>query len=173
MHTKASGNLGEQIAAEYLEDQGCRVLERNAVYCGAETDIILEAYCDERGNILKGAFAKPSFLGRIFGRPRKNTAYSDTAAAKEKSDKEVIIKNGVRYEKTIIFCEVKTRYGKEYGDAAETITAQKIARCVKSAKGYLVRHGLEGHRVSFHVVCVTPQGIEHIKDAFGEDDVRF
>lgn len=173
MHTKASGNIGEQTAAEYLKKQGCRVLERNAVYYGAETDIILEAYCDERGNILKGAFGKPSLLSRLFCKSRKANTDSNTAAAKEKSDKDFIIKNGVRYEKTIIFCEVKSRYGKEYGEATETITAHKIARCVKSAKGYLSHHGIEGRRVSFHVVCVTPQGIEHVKDAFGESDVRF
>lgn len=45
MNTKAKGNIGEEIAAKYLENKRYKILERNAVYAGAEVDII--AYKDK------------------------------------------------------------------------------------------------------------------------------
>ena len=40
MNTKAKGDLGEQLAAEYLEREGYKILQRNAKYCDCEVDII-------------------------------------------------------------------------------------------------------------------------------------
>lgn len=38
--TKAIGDIGENIACDYLEDNGYEILERNAKYLGAEADIV-------------------------------------------------------------------------------------------------------------------------------------
>ena len=39
-NTKAVGNIGEELAARYLEKRGYVMLERNAEYAGCEVDII-------------------------------------------------------------------------------------------------------------------------------------
>ncbi len=44
-NTTLIGNIGEQLACDYLTDKGYRILERNAKICGAEIDIICEAPC--------------------------------------------------------------------------------------------------------------------------------
>ena len=42
-NTTLVGNIGEDIAAEYLKANGYRIIERNAKICGVEIDIICEA----------------------------------------------------------------------------------------------------------------------------------
>lgn len=40
MSTKQVGDIGEEVAVQYLRDADYKILERNAVYCGVEVDII-------------------------------------------------------------------------------------------------------------------------------------
>lgn len=40
VNTKAIGDVGEEIAVQYLRDKGYKILERNAEYAGVEIDII-------------------------------------------------------------------------------------------------------------------------------------
>lgn len=39
-NTKAVGDIGEEIATEYLKGQGYKILERNTKYAGVELDIV-------------------------------------------------------------------------------------------------------------------------------------
>ena len=39
-NTRATGDIGENIAVEYLKTKGYKILERNAKYTGVEIDII-------------------------------------------------------------------------------------------------------------------------------------
>lgn len=39
-NTKAIGDIGEEIAVQYLLDKGYKVLERNTKYAGVEIDIV-------------------------------------------------------------------------------------------------------------------------------------
>ena len=47
MHGRAKGYIGEQLAAEYLEAKGLRIIARNKKFAGVEVDILA---CD--GNTL-------------------------------------------------------------------------------------------------------------------------
>ena len=40
LNTKAIGDIGEQIAVDYLKKQGYKILERNVEYAGVEMDVV-------------------------------------------------------------------------------------------------------------------------------------
>ena len=147
MNTKASGNLGEQLAAEYLEKQGYRILERNAVYGGCEADIICEAYVDEQGRPIKQNGAVRA-LGHIFKKPPKG-------------------------ERTLIFCEVKARETDAYGSGAEAVTPYKAGRYIKAAKGYQSAHGSVGCPTRFDIIEISSDEVHHIPNAFNENDAKY
>lgn len=73
-------------------------------------------------------------------------------------------------EDEIVFVEVKTRTGTEFGPPEASVTAEKQASLVKVARGYLHENDLEGAPARFDVVGVLlsegePQ-IEHYRNAF-------
>ena len=59
-----------------------------------------------------------------------------------------------RHEGSVVFVEVKTRRGREFGDPAEAVTPQKQRRLVAMATEYLATHRLERVAVRFDVVTV-------------------
>lgn len=69
-----------------------------------------------------------------------------------------------------IFIEVKTRFGEDYGTAAEAVTLQKQKYLINAANLYALTTDYEGP-IRFDVICVylekgkEPE-IEHIEDAF-------
>ncbi len=143
MNTRAKGTIGEQLAAEYLKQNGYDIVERNAVYCDCEVDIIARAALDEDGNPIKrkrGIFAK---------RGKKQPAY------------------------TYIFCEVKARYGDGFGTGAEAVTRYKAGRYVTAAKQFLVARGEYGRAVRFDIIEVTDDEVRHIPDAFNVNDAKY
>lgn len=60
-----------------------------------------------------------------------------------------------RHDQTVVFVEVKTRRGRNFGDPAAAITAEKQRRLVAMAVDYLARHGLSRTPARFDVVAVT------------------
>ena len=55
---------------------------------------------------------------------------------------------------TIVFVEVKTREGHDFGDAAEAITAWKRRRLTRAAIDYLARHHSGEYPCRFDVVSI-------------------
>ena len=150
-NTKAVGNIGEQIAAEYLVGKGYTVLERNAVYGGSEVDIILECYVGKNGEIMsqsKSDKGVTSFFSRL-------------AKSKKNADR------------VIVFCEVKTRYGEEYGSGLEAVTPYKMGRYITAAKSYCMQKHLTNEDVRFDVIEVSDRGVLHIENAFTENDTKY
>ena len=136
--------IGEQIAVEYLQRLGYTVLERNAVYSGCEVDVICEGRFDENGEIVK-----PSFFERLFGKKEKG-------------------------ERVVVFCEVKTRSGNEYGTGAEAVTPYKAGRYTLAAKQYMQSKGEYGRAVRFDIIEVGQDGeVYHIVNAFDTRDAKF
>ena len=60
-----------------------------------------------------------------------------------------------RHEQTVVFVEVKTRRGSNYGDPAASVTTEKQRRLVAMAVDYLARHALTRTPARFDVVTVT------------------
>ena len=71
---------------------------------------------------------------------------------------------------TIVFVEVKTRGGRAFGEAAESVTAIKRRRIVHMALDYLVHHRLTDRPCRFDVVSIQREGdrvsVEVYQNAF-------
>ncbi|HVU53373.1 MAG TPA: YraN family protein, partial [Polyangia bacterium] len=108
---------------------------------------------------------------RIAARPGLGRHAEDLAAAElERAGLRVVARNWRRPEGeldivaddggTCVFVEVRSRTGTELGHALETITAQKRARVIRSARLYLAEVPTAAAGFRFDVVAVTfdPEG---------------
>lgn len=71
----------------------------------------------------------------------------------------------------IVFCEVKTRRGLEFGPPAGAVVSAKARRLRRLAVRWLREHDMHGHDVRFDVVSVLPQRrgaarVEHLRGVF-------
>ena len=69
-------------------------------------------------------------------------------------------------KKTLVFVEVKTRAQRSFGGPLAAVTPTKQQRVAKAATQYIKENGLKFDSIRFDVICVLPQGIEHIENAF-------
>lgn len=150
MNTKSVGDIGEKIAVDTLTSDGYRILERNAVYCDCEVDIICDCFVDGDGNIIKQKSGRISKLLSKLGVARKQKG-----------------------ERIIVFCEVKTRYDDNFGAPEEAVTPYKVGRYVTAGKSYIKTHRLSGVKVRFDIFAVDSDGCRHIVDAFCENDAKY
>ncbi len=61
----------------------------------------------------------------------------------------------------VIFCEVKTRTGEDFGTGRESVNREKIRHLIKAAESYLSYTGIEYEYAKFEVIEVM---INHITD---------
>jgi putative endonuclease len=66
----------------------------------------------------------------------------------------------------VVFVEVKSRSGRRYGAAAESVTARKQRELVRVAAAWLQRHGRPGDVCRFDVVTVEGARVEWLQSAF-------
>ncbi len=164
MNTKFVGDIGENIAVDTLTSEGYRILERNAEYCGCEVDIICDCFLDDDGRILK---PKKSIFGELL-------AKLGIGGKKTRANGEWTYSNiKQKGERVIVFCEVKTRYGDEYGAPEEAVTPYKVGRYVTASKAFLKKYRLSGVKVRFDIFAVDADGCRHIVDAFNENDAKY
>lgn len=72
-----------------------------------------------------------------------------------------------RRGRQLVFCEVKAKLGKGYGEPAEMVGPEKRRRLWRAAETWLARHPeLAGLEVRFDVVTVTPSGLKRVVGAF-------
>ena len=112
MNTTLKGKSGEDRAARFLQQAGCRILERNFSARGGEIDVIAAD-----GN-------------------------------------------------TLVFAEVKTRSYQAFGGPLAAVTPAKQKRIAQTALQYVQERGLKFDSIRFDVLCVLPDKIEHIPNAF-------
>jgi putative endonuclease len=76
-------------------------------------------------------------------------------------------------EATVVFVEVKTREGSQFGEAFEAIDRRKRRRMAGIALDYIARHSLADRPCRFDVVSIRFDGdepvIEILKNAFSLD----
>lgn len=156
MNTKAKGDIGEALAAEYLEKKGYKIVGRNVKLTSCEVDIIAEGYFDKFGNLMPLKPQKGNFVTRLLGKIFKKN-------------------NRVRTdgERTLVFVEVKTRENEEHGAPEEAVDAYKKGRHVTAAKSYLLKHSEQNTPVRFDVITVEDGEINHIENAFVQNDARY
>ncbi len=72
-----------------------------------------------------------------------------------------------RRGRTVVFCEVKEKRGRRFGDPEEMVGEEKQRRVRRAAEAWLAAHPeLEDCAVRFDVVAVSPHGMERFADAF-------
>lgn len=152
MNTKFTGDIGEQLAADYLKEKGYEILERNIELQGCEVDIICVANLDENGNLIKQN-AKDKLVDFVH--------------------KMLKISPLEKGERTLVFVEVKTRYGREFGAPEESVTQYKVGRYITAAKAYISQRRLANMPIRFDIIAVDENGLRHIKDAFGYNDAKY
>ena len=75
---------------------------------------------------------------------------------------DIVAKQG----EEIVFVEVKTRSGDEYGTPAEAVTRKKQEKYFKVAQEYLIKTSRTSSSCRFDVIEIENGQINHIKDAF-------
>lgn len=68
--------------------------------------------------------------------------------------------------KTLVFAEVKTRAYRAYGGPLMAVTPAKQKKIALTAQSYLKAKGLKFDSIRFDVLCVLPQGVEYVPNAF-------
>lgn len=78
-----------------------------------------------------------------------------------------------RKEETLVFIEVKTRSGSDFGSPDESVTRAKQLQVRKIARGYLLKHGLAEEKTAcrFDVISLLWLGgkrfrLAHHRNAF-------
>lgn len=111
----STGQIGEQIAKQFLTNQGYQVLETNWRFKHCEVDLIC------------------------------------------KKDNE------------LIFVEVKTRTGKQFGEPEESVTKKKQLLLAKAADEYIYQNQFDGE-IRFDIISILlskdNNQIHHFEDAF-------
>jgi putative endonuclease len=72
---------------------------------------------------------------------------------------------------TVVFCEVKTRRGEDFGTPVEAVRPAKVRRLRGLAARWLADHPDVRGEVRFDVIAVRPRvagpaGVEHLRAAF-------
>ena len=68
--------------------------------------------------------------------------------------------------KTLVFAEVKTRAYRAYGGPLMAVTPAKQKKIALTAQAYIKAKGLKFDSIRFDELCVLPQGVEHVPNAF-------
>jgi putative endonuclease len=101
MHNKSLGKTGEDMAAEYLEDKGYDIIERNCRNKYGEIDLVCK-----KGDCL-------------------------------------------------IFAEVKTRIGEQFGLPEDAINKEKINKLIKNAAAYVAFKAKDIYMYRIDAVCIV------------------
>jgi putative endonuclease len=101
MHNKSLGRTGEDMAADFLENRGYDIIERNCRNKYGEIDLICQK--DER----------------------------------------------------LVFVEVKTRIGEQFGTPEDAINRNKINRVVKNAEAFMVFKAKDIYMYRIDAVCIV------------------
>ena len=155
MNTKQIGDIGEKIARDVYKERGYKILETNGKYSDCEVDLICECYVDENGNLI-----------RSNDKNRISKFLKKFGLKRTKSEKD-------KGERTIVFCEVKTRYGEDMGAPEEAVTPYKVGRYVTAAKAYISWHKATNVNVRFDIFTVGENGYNLIENAFTENDAKY
>lgn len=100
------GKIGENLAKEYLEEKGYKILEQNYKTRFAEIDLVCEK------------------------------------------------SNGLFGKKSLIFVEVRTKIGEQWGTPEDTLNKQKLWKVLQNAKAYI---GFKnwGEAARIDAVCIV------------------
>lgn len=72
-----------------------------------------------------------------------------------------------RRGRTIVFCEVKSRSGTDFGDPLEMVGEVKVSHVRRAAQAWLARHPeTSGLEIRFDVIAERAGRLQHLPNAF-------
>jgi putative endonuclease len=87
----------------------------------------------------------------------------DTNAWIAGNELDIVVSRGT----TVVFCEVKSKSGADYGDPLEMVTEEKVRRVRRAAEAWLAaRPKYRGFEVRFDVVVERGDRLECLRAAF-------
>jgi putative endonuclease len=87
----------------------------------------------------------------------------DTNAWIAGNELDVVVSRGT----TVVFCEVKSKSGEDFGDPLEMVTEEKVRRARRAAEAWLAaRPRYQGFEVRFDVVVERGSRLECVRAAF-------
>lgn len=79
-----------------------------------------------------------------------------------------------RKGQSVVFVEVRSRASSAYGSPAETVTAAKRGRIIRTAQAYIKAARPRAEEYRFDFIGIVPgEAPEHIENAFGADGYGF
>ena len=125
---KEIGKRGEEIAAEFLERKGLRIVERNYHCRWGELDLVAVRFSEEEGS-----------GDRLY--------YDDETG-------EMTVNDTMSGSCGVHFVEVKTRTGRAYGAPGEAVTYRKQQKIKKTALTWLQEQPDYFRGISFDVIDI-------------------
>ena len=147
---RSCGSYYEEMAAEYLQNRGHRILQKNFRCRMGEIDLI-------------------SRVGR------EDTDFPELSWG-ERSQGESISREGslatgmpdLVYPDTLVFTEVKFRASEVCGDAVSAVDRRKQSKIYRVAQFYMMKHHIpEDTHCRFDVIAFDGGQIHHYPNAFG------
>ena len=72
-----------------------------------------------------------------------------------------------RFKKTLVFVEVKQRSYSAFGGPVAAVTKAKQLRIARAAVAFIKTHkNVTYDDIRFDVICILPQGTDHLENAF-------
>jgi|CXWL01.1.fsa_nt_gi putative endonuclease len=156
-----TGQIGENIATKFLEDQGLEILARNYRTRFGEIDIIAKTDVIQKNATKEFDKTARSDSLTVPRHGRMSTDFMNSESQSNSKSRNIYI-----------FVEVKTKIGDQFGTPEEMINSSKIAKVLKMASVYLTKEGLgevpcrldaiaivldENHKVIslHHYPCIT------------------
>lgn len=79
-----------------------------------------------------------------------------------------------KQSETLVFVEVKNRYGDKYGEPVESVTPHKISQIVRVAENFINRYRSVNLDIRFDIIEISyGEVVNHIENAFTANDGNF
>ena len=126
------GKIGEDLARKYLEEKGYKIIEQNYKTRFAEIDLVAEK---------QESFSWKNIIDGFKEKIDKKTGCEKIENKKENKSK-------------LVFVEVRTKIGEQFGSPEETLDRKKLWKVLQNAKSYSAFKRWQGEE-QIDAICIV------------------